>query len=150
MVDGECSLEPVNGDVSGVPVTPHIVDQHIDASEPLEHLVGQSAHIGLGGVVGKEYFDLRTRRGTDLPSRVFGTGGVPASDRDVRPHTGEAQGGGPTDPPGAAGHQDGATGHRRHGQSRDARSRGVAQTSVVRRRIEPLGQPATTIRNRKE
>ena len=126
MVDGEGPLEPVSGEVAGVPVPADVVDQHIDAWEPLEHFVGQSAHIGLGGVVGEEDVDLHTGRGADLPRRVLGAVGVPAGDRDVRTHFGQAQGGGPADAPGAAGDQDGATGHRRHGHHLRARSPGVA------------------------
>ncbi len=39
MVEGERALEPVRGDVPGVPVAPDVVHQHVDPGKALEYLV---------------------------------------------------------------------------------------------------------------
>ena len=40
-------LEPVPGDVAGIPVPADVVDQHIDAREVLEYLGSQTPHVRL-------------------------------------------------------------------------------------------------------
>ena len=58
VVEGEGALEPVGGEVPGVPVPPDVVDQHVDPRQALEHLVGQPAHLGLRRQVRDEHVHL--------------------------------------------------------------------------------------------
>ena len=83
MIDGEGVLEPVGGEMSGVPVPADVVDQHIDPRKPLQRLLRQPAHLGLGRQVGDEHVDLATGGGLDLSGRLFGAVAVAASDREV-------------------------------------------------------------------
>ena len=53
MVQGEGALEPVRGDVTGIPVSPGVVDQHIDPGKALQHLAGQPPHLRLPDVRGR-------------------------------------------------------------------------------------------------
>src|ERR1039458_7467551 len=48
MVEGEGALEPVSGDVPGVPVPADVVDQNIDPGQALEYLVSQQSHLRPG------------------------------------------------------------------------------------------------------
>src|SRR6266540_1538634 len=112
MVEGEGALEPVSGDVPGVPVPPDVVDQHIDPGEALEYLVSQPPHLRLAGQVRDEHVHLPAAGCADLASRALGAPAVPASDRQVRTHRGQAQGGRPADAAAATGDQHGPAGHR--------------------------------------
>jgi hypothetical protein len=112
MVEGEGVLEPVSGDVPGVPVPPDVVDQHIDPGEALEYLLSQPAHLRLGGQVRDEHVHLPAAGRADLPSGALGALLVPAGDREVRTHSGQAQGGRSADACGAAGDQHRPAGHR--------------------------------------
>src|ERR1022692_4537566 len=55
MVEGKGALEPVSGDVPGVPVPTDVVDQYIDPGKAPEYLVSQSAHLRLAGQVRDEH-----------------------------------------------------------------------------------------------
>jgi hypothetical protein len=48
VVEREGALEPVSGDVRGVPVATDVVDQYVDPGEALEHLAGQPPDLRLG------------------------------------------------------------------------------------------------------
>ena len=77
-----------------------------------QHLVGQPPHLRLGGQVRDEHVHLPAAGCADLASRVLGAAAVPAGDRDVRTHRGQAQGGRLADACGAAGDQHCPAGHR--------------------------------------
>ena len=72
MVEREGALEPVSGDVPGVPVPADVVDQHIDPGKVLEHLAGQPPHLRLGGQVRDEHVHLPAAGRADLAGRVLG------------------------------------------------------------------------------
>ena len=113
MVEGEGVLEPVGGDVPGVPVAADVVDQHIDPGEALEHLGSQPPHLRLGGEVRDEHVHVAAAGGADLASRVLGALAVPAGDREVRTHRRQAEGGRFADASAAAGDQHRLAGHRK-------------------------------------
>ena len=112
MVEGEGALEPVSGDMPGVPVPPGVVNQHIDPGKALERLVSQPPHLRLGGQVRDEHVHLPAAGRADLASRVLAAPAVPAGDREVRAHRGQAQGGRLADASGAPGDQHCPAGHR--------------------------------------
>ena len=112
MVEGEGALEPVGGDVPGVPVAADVVDQHVEPGQALEYLGGQPAHLRLGGEVGDEHVDLPAAGCADLAGRGLGASAVPAGDRQVRAHRGQAERGRLADAAGGTGDQHGPTGHR--------------------------------------
>jgi hypothetical protein len=78
----------------------------------LEHLVGDPPHLRLGRHVRDEHVHLPAAGRTDLASRIFGAVVVPANDREVRPHLGQAHGGRPADASCATGDQHRPAGHR--------------------------------------
>jgi hypothetical protein len=112
VVEGEGALQPIGGDVAGVPVPPDIVDQHIDPGAALEDLGGQPPHLHLGGEVGHEHVGLAAAAGVQLTSRGLGGLPVAATDRQVRAHPDQAQGGRPADAAAGPGDQHRPTGHR--------------------------------------
>jgi hypothetical protein len=112
MVDREGAFEPVRGDVPGVPVPADIVDQHIDPGEALQHLPSQPPHLRLGRQIRDEHVHLPAAGCPDLASRGVDAAGIPASDRQVRTHHGQAQRGRPTDAGAATSHQHRPAGHR--------------------------------------
>ena len=112
MVEREGVLEPVSGDVSGVPEAPDVVDQHIDPGKALEYLVGQPSHFRLGGQVRDEHVHRPATRVADLASRALGAVAVAAGDREVRTQRGQAQGGRFADASAGTGNQHRLAGHR--------------------------------------
>jgi hypothetical protein len=92
MVEGECALEPVSGDVPGVPVAAGVIDQHIYPGQALEDLPGQPPYPGLGGQVRDEHVHLLSAGGADLAGGSFGAFSVPASDRKVRAQSSQPRG----------------------------------------------------------
>ena len=112
MVDGEGALEPVRGDIPGVPVPPGVVEEHIDPGKALEYFARQPPHLRLGGQVSDEHLHRPAAGRADVASRGLGAAAVPAGDRQVRAHRGQAQGSGPADASGAAGDQHRPAGHR--------------------------------------
>jgi hypothetical protein len=112
MVEREGALEPVSGDVPGVPVPPDVVDQHIDPGKALEYLLSQPPHLRLGGQVGDEHLHLPATGCAELASRALGGPAVAAGDRQVRAHRCQAKGGRPPDASGGTRDQHGPAGHR--------------------------------------
>jgi len=102
VVEGEGALEPVSGDVPGVPVAAGVVDEHVNPRQALEDLTGQSPYLGLGGQVCDEHVHLPAASRADLAGGSFGALPVPAGDREVRAQGGQAQGGRFADACGAA------------------------------------------------
>ncbi len=45
VVEGERLLESVRGEVAGVPVATDVVDEHIEARERRQHLIGQPSYL---------------------------------------------------------------------------------------------------------
>jgi len=103
VVQREGVLEPVSGDVPGVPVAADVVHQHVELGEPVKDLVGKSAHLSLSREVRDEDVDLCGAHGTDLSGSSLGAGAVPAGDRRARAQGGESLGRRQADPRGAAG-----------------------------------------------
>jgi len=58
MVEGEGVFKPISRETAGVPETPDVVDQDVDARECLEDLAGQPANLGLRGQVGDEHLHV--------------------------------------------------------------------------------------------
>jgi len=112
MVDSEGALEPVGGDMPGVPVPADVIDQYIDPGQALQYLAGQPPHLRLGGQVRDEHVHLAGAGGADLASRVLGAPAVPAGDREVRAHRGQAERGRPADASAAPGDQHCPADHR--------------------------------------
>ena len=111
MVQGERALQPVGGDVPRVPVPTDVVHQHIELGQAVEDLVGQSPHLRLRRQVRDEHVHRPAAGCADLASRVLGALAVPAGDRHMRTHRGQAQGGRPADARRATGDQHGPPGH---------------------------------------
>ena len=91
MVEGEGALEPASGDVPGAPVPPSSLTS-TSIRERLEYLLSQPPHLRLGGQVRYEQGHLSAAGCADLTSRALGAVAVPAGDREVRTHRGQAQG----------------------------------------------------------
>jgi hypothetical protein len=85
MVEGEGALQPIGGEVSGIPEAASVVDQHIDSGKALEDLVGQPPHLRLVRQVGHEHLGLPPSGGVDLTGRAFGGHAVLATDRQAPP-----------------------------------------------------------------
>ena len=90
MVERKGALKPVGGDVSAVPVPADVVHQNIDPRQILEYLLGQPPRLRLRRHVPDEHIHCPAASSADHASRVLGALGVAASDRDPRPHRGQA------------------------------------------------------------
>jgi hypothetical protein len=112
VVNGEGAFEAVGGDMPGVPVPAHVVDQHIDSGKALKYLVGQPPHLSLDGQVSDQDVYRPAARDTDLSSRALGPLAVSADDREMCTHGGQTQGSGLADATAATGDQHRLARHR--------------------------------------
>jgi len=112
MVEGEGAFEPVCGDVPGVEVPADVVDQHMNPRKGLQQLLRHVSYVGLGGQVCDEEVDPPATGGADLPSRFFSAYPIPADDRQVGTHLGQAKCGSPTNAARGAGDQHCLADHR--------------------------------------
>ena len=112
VVEGEGVLEPVGRDVPGVPVAADVVDQHVDPGQALRAPRRPAAAPPPGTTGPRRTRPPARRRPRGSRGRGLGALAVPAGDRDVRAHRGQAQGGRPADAAGGAGDQHGPAGHR--------------------------------------
>ena len=66
MVQGERVLETVDGDPSGVPVAPDVVDQNVDPGKSELNLASQAPNLGLRGQIRDEGHHLAAVGDADL------------------------------------------------------------------------------------
>ena len=98
--------------------------------DALEHAVWTRAAPPTRRTVGHEHLYRSAAGGAELTGCVLGALGVPAADRQVRTHPGQAQGGRPADTAAGTGDQHGPAGHRSAVELSHGRARWSAQWSA--------------------
>ena len=124
MIEGKRVLQTVGGHVTVSPESTDVVEQHVEPRVRREHLACQPVDLGLGRHVGDEDVHRRVARLTgDHRRGLLGPRAIAAGDTHAGTHRRKACRGGPADPTGPTGDQDGLAGHRSRDSHRELLAR---------------------------